>query len=703
MAVRKFFLNIGQSNGSPYPDALTWFLLHPSLDIRTTNVGLFAPNAAKGSYSDTHAFPSNVFPSYGTVNVKGKAISAVKYLTFYNPQSTGYSDYPNTFRLSEVVSTSSWKTEQFWISSLVGETVTRVRTGTTHAISGHTNVNAANQVLSIAGAFSPALELGETFTFVHTATAGGTVSAFTHKLRYGQDWQSNGTYQASLEGCWVKCLTAVNAPNVNQRRQIASVTGLSNETINLVTGFPQNTNVGDTFVIEPPTGVDWKEWSYWLPWSPFEGNVVANKTNPYPPGFNYPANYDYEPPFNPFSGATRLWAGSFERISYHVGLAVRLHEFFGETVYGITLSPEATSLGHNELGLASPSGQVYSAGWFDFAQQNYWAAGESNGLYARLMDVLDAAKDAATLDGDTLECVGVFFIQGESDATNSIWADSYRENLQAFKAGVRQAIVTKGLYSGAASTIPWCQPKISMVIGWAYGDQVNAAIAAEADADRYMRTGEVAGFFLLPDNTHYSGIGATQLEELLFDAWKLARQGFVQDADAFSVEDGVGTSSGTENSYCTQDFAGVYFQNQGGIAAWNTATEQQRSEALMQATTWIDQNYGTRFVGLRSTSAQPLEWPRAFAYDRDGYEISGIPPALKKATAEMARRWLEDKTQFQPDIAAGSNVTQDTVTVGPITISKTYGGGKDSEKRFKVVDRLFQVAGLIDSGGWAKR
>lgn len=694
MAVRKFFLNIGQSNAGPSSDAATWWALHPNLDVRSTSPSIYATNFPRGAYSDTYTFPAGQFPNYSTVNIKGVAINSLRYLTFYDPNPTGYADFPCTMRVGSVVGTDGMTTQQFWVSSMVGQTIVRTRTGVSYTI---TASPALSTSLTVGTVFDPPLEVGETFTHKYVASVGGSDTVFTHTLLLGQEWAGVGTgYKSSLEGCWVRCDTAFHSQNVSLRRQIQSVSGAYNNTITLVTPFPQNVTAGDTFTVEPPSGTTFAKWSYFLPWCPFEGDVNNSKRNPYPKGFNYPAHHDTPPVYNAFNGPTRLWASpSFERAAYHLGLGVRLQEHFGEPIYVVTLAPGGTSIGHREL-----LDYNYAFGWFDSAQHTYWAPGESNNCFARLLDTLDAAVAAAALEGDTLQCVGVFFVQGEADATDILWSQNYRTNLQRLKTAVRDALVARSLWTGSAATIPWVQPKIKAA--WTYSSNVNTAIEAEADADRYMRTLEVEDFLMI-DAAHYSGIGVTQLETSAFAAWLQASAGVVQDPSPLVVEDGVGASSGTETSYCSQDFAGVYFQNQGGIAAWNNATEQQRTEALLQATIWIDQNYGTRFVGLRSTSSQPLEWPRAFAYDRDGYELAGIPLALKRATAEMARRWLEDKTQFQPDVAAGSNVTQDTVTVGPITISKTYGGGKDSEKRFKVVDRLFQVAGIIDSGGWAKR
>jgi len=699
VAVRKFFLNIGQSNAGPSADAASWWALHPNLDIRSSDPNIFATNFPRGSYSDTYTFPAGVFPQHGTVNLKGTAIQSLRYLTFYDPMPTGYADYPGTMRVATVVGLNAMTSVQYWTASMVGQTITRRRTGVVYTISAHTSPGAS---LTVSTNFDPPLQAGEIFTHTLLATAGGSDTVFTHSLLYGQDFAGLGTIEASLDGMRVKCVAlgvGGHAQNLNEIRQIQSISGAFNNTITLATPFQQHVTAGDRFEILPPAGVNsFDRWAYFLPWSPFEGSCNSNKRNPYPNGFDYPAHHDAMPVYNPFTGATRLWAGaSFERAAYHIGLGVRFQEYLGEPIYCVTLSVGGSSIGHREL-----LDFNYSFGWFDSGAQNYWSPGESNNCFARLLDTLDAAVAAAALEGDTLQCIGVFWVQGEADASDILWSQNYRGNLQRLKTAVRDAIVARNLWTGSAASIPWINPKVRS--SWTYSANVNAAIEAEADADRYMRTFSTDGYLMIPgDTAHYSGIGITQLEGDAFAAWLQARQGIVQDASPMVVEDGVGTSSGTEVSYCDADFVGVYLQNQGGNAAWNAATETQREMALQQATFWIDQTYGDRFVGYKYSNSQPLEFPRTLAYDRYGNDITGIPLALKRATAELARRYLEDATQFLADTAAGSNVVADSITVGPISINKTYGGGKDTAKKFVIVDRLFKVAGLIDNSIWADR
>jgi hypothetical protein len=205
------------------------------------------------------------------------------------------------------------------------------------------------------------------------------------------------------------------------------------------------------------------------------------------------------------------------------------------------------------------------------------------------------------------------------------------------------------------------------------------------------------------DEAHYDAVGLYFLEDRAFTAWQEIADsvGPAGYEDELVVEDGTGLS--TANSYVTHAFADAYFANGGGVTVWTSATSIQRDTALRQATLYLDMIYGLRFAGLRSVSTQLLEWPRSFAYDREGTAIEGVPLRLKQAVCEVAKRWLTDSSQLTPDIEAGTNISSESTTVGAITTSKTYTGSKDLSKRFPVVDRLLQLGGLVTSGGWAQR
>jgi len=805
VAVRKFILTIGQSNGGTKADYAGWSALHPNMYVDYSALP-FSTQDAEGAYTDTFTLPGT-WPEFPTCSLKGAAVDSIRYLTFYNPCATGiaYLTYPGTARVTTfdpaqtTSSQTALTTSLKWQFDPTGRTITRERTGTTHTVGfwgGGILAAAADQIL-VTPAFDPPPTAGEEISYpILNGTASASGNYICVEPRYGDDFGTDGSWNGSLAGLRVRCTASSHPNNVGLVRYVSSITldaGIANDVtplapvptvkITFSEAFPQHPNAGDTFVIEPPpvgaTDVPFSKYAYFLPWCPIEGRTVSanllitaaasagvgltqltaahgdlitvgsfvnitgqaayqgtwpviaktsttftigasyvalsgtsyvrqlQKGNPFPPGFNYPNHISTPQFYQPFVGETYLYGVSSPfatsaRAAYHTGLANRLQEQQGEIIYVVNLAVDGVTLAQQDLYVPALI-PVQAVGWFDPAQQTSWSAGDRNNLFQRLVDTLDAAKLAAQRDGDTLDCLGVFFVQGEGDASFADSAERYYRNLTTFKAQVRGAIKDANLYSGTEATLPWVQPLISST-PWTFSTTVNQAIQLCAAEDRYMRTVQMDDATkIVGDSAHYDAAGITLLEYRAFALWRNISESLdvAGVESALVVEDGTGLA--TANSYATTAFCDTYFANQGGLAAWTNANMQVRTRALVQATMWLDANYGTRFAGYRGSNTQALEFPRSLAYDAQGYAIEGIPLSLKRATAEMARRWLEDATQLNPDVAAGSNVTQDTVSVGPISISKTYAGGKDGEKRFKIVDRLFQVAGLIDSGGWAKR
>jgi hypothetical protein len=814
VAVRKFILTIGQSNGGTKADYAAWGALHSQIYVDVENA--ISTSEAQGAYTDTYTIPGT-WPEFPTCSLKGAAVDSIRYLTFYNPCATGigYVTYPGTARVTafdnqlSTTASTGLTTSLKWQYSPVGRTITRERTGTTHTVSvwgGAVSAGLADQIL-VAPAFDPPPVIGEEITYpIHAGINSASGSYICIEPRLGDDFGTDGTWNASLAGLRVRCTSSTHQNNVGLVRYVSSITldaGIANDVdlvvdpptvrINFSEAFPNHPSNNDTFVIEPPpvgaVDVPFEKWAYFLPWSPIEGRAtrqtitsasaasgtggfvaftvaaghgivvgqainvigpvvppstpaqttyqgthfvvevgattitlniaysiglsvphylrVMGKVNPYPPGFNYPNHIATPQFYQPFLGESYLYGvgSSFAltaRAAYHTGLANRLQEKVGDIIYVVNLAVDGTYLAQQDWYLdASPP--VPSVGWFDPNQHTSWSAGDRNNLYQRLIDTLDAAKLAAQREGNTLECLGVFFVQGEGDGSFLDQSERYYRNLTTFKAQVRGAIKDAGLYAGTESTIPWVQPLITTT-PWPFAATINSAIQLCAAEDRYMRTVQMDDATKISgDPAHYDAAGITLLEYRAFQLWRNITEQLDVGAYESALVVETGTGSATANSYATELFCTTYFQNQGGNTAWDAADKIQRERALMRATFWIDQTYGDRFVGLRSVNTQALEWPRSFAYDRQGEDISGVPLALQRATAEIARRYLEDSAQFFADTAAASNVLQDSVSVGPISISKTYAGTKDTAKKFVVVDRLFQVAGLIESGGWARR
>lgn len=160
---------------------------------------------------------------------------------------------------------------------------------------------------------------------------------------------------------------------------------------------------------------------------------------------------------------------------------------------------------------------------------------------------------------------------------------------------------------------------------------------------------------------------------------------------AFVVEDG--TIVANANSYITTAFFDEYFADRGVVVT--ALTTQQKQQACVRATDYIDKRFGKLFRGDVSSSTQELEWPRIDAFDDDDYSINGIPKALKQATAEYAWR-SHNLGELAPDPAlafntrdslgtgeteSASNVESLRQKVGPIETETKFGSSNSSSTR----------------------
>lgn len=101
-------------------------------------------------------------------------------------------------------------------------------------------------------------------------------------------------------------------------------------------------------------------------------------------------------------------------------------------------------------------------------------------------------------------------------------------------------------------------------------------------------------------------------------------------------------SSPAANAFADVAWADAYFAAQLYSEEWETATADQKAQALITATRSLAR---LRWDGWPATAAQPLPFPRTGLLDREGrYSIpSGIfPEDLKAATAEAAKQYLAD-------------------------------------------------------------
>ena len=157
---------------------------------------------------------------------------------------------------------------------------------------------------------------------------------------------------------------------------------------------------------------------------------------------------------------------------------------------------------------------------------------------------------------------------------------------------------------------------------------------------------------------------------------------------ALIVEDGSGLPNA--ESYISVADADAYFANRGNVV-WSAIMDVPTKEQLLRsATDYMRQTFRLRWVGMRVTITQGLDWPRAWVTIIDapsGYRafpaylpINVVPPEVRNACAELAIRALS--APLSPDLT--TQVTRETV--GPVTVD--YQVGARQAPYFASVDAL---------------
>jgi hypothetical protein len=164
------------------------------------------------------------------------------------------------------------------------------------------------------------------------------------------------------------------------------------------------------------------------------------------------------------------------------------------------------------------------------------------------------------------------------------------------------------------------------------------------------------------------------------------------------VEDG--TVVADANAYITIAFADSYHELRGNVS-WANADEPQKVAAIVQATDYIDSRW--RFVGTRDDEDQTLEWPRAGACDKDGFEQEdNVPTIVKQTVAEYAMRALSASLLPDPEVDPnGKYIIYKREKVGPLEEETRYSNTRSPSflKPYPAADRRLTASGLVISAG----
>lgn len=145
------------------------------------------------------------------------------------------------------------------------------------------------------------------------------------------------------------------------------------------------------------------------------------------------------------------------------------------------------------------------------------------------------------------------------------------------------------------------------------------------------------------------------------------------------TEDGSGKSDA--ESFITLADATSYHAARGNAAWAALASDALREQALRRATDYLEQVYGLKWKGERTTHTQALSWPR---YDvcANGFDVDSdvVPVAVQRACAEMALKAAGG--ELAPDV--GRQAKREKVDI----IEVEYESGALPYVRYRAVDNL---------------
>lgn len=130
----------------------------------------------------------------------------------------------------------------------------------------------------------------------------------------------------------------------------------------------------------------------------------------------------------------------------------------------------------------------------------------------------------------------------------------------------------------------------------------------------------------------------------------------------FVVEDGTGLSNA--NSYVSIDDFKQYWIDRG---VEHSVSDDKIKSILIQATQYVDKSFN--YIGTRPSLTQSLNWPRWYAYSKDGHVFSGVPNEVIYATCEAGALALDGAVLFG---STEDGISEKTENVGPIQTTYKY-------------------------------
>jgi hypothetical protein len=161
------------------------------------------------------------------------------------------------------------------------------------------------------------------------------------------------------------------------------------------------------------------------------------------------------------------------------------------------------------------------------------------------------------------------------------------------------------------------------------------------------------------------------------------------------------------DSYAAVADADAYFSSRG-IATWTGATGVKEN-ALRRGTTYLDNQYRQKWIGIRATATQSLAWPRCDGargrlvfypgyllplFDIDGFQILStiVPQQVISATIEAALLALTG-VSLESRLERGGLIKSQHDKVDVLETETVWQDGAPAVDRYTVIEGLLR--GLV--------
>jgi hypothetical protein len=160
---------------------------------------------------------------------------------------------------------------------------------------------------------------------------------------------------------------------------------------------------------------------------------------------------------------------------------------------------------------------------------------------------------------------------------------------------------------------------------------------------------------------------------------------------AFVLETGQGVIGA--NAYADVPFVEDYLIG-GRLTQFTALNAEEKEAAIIEASRAVDTLFSWK--GTRLTLEQGLAWPR-WGVQYDGFEITGVPRAVKQAAAEIIFLLLSGNELFTT--SADKVVTSEKVDTLAITYATAKESGAAAATKFSVLNGILRGLYLMNGSG----